>query len=286
MHPEPVNHGEPPSPFRLALIQMHVEGGRPALNLHHAENLLAQAAGQGAQVALLPEALDLGWTHPSARSLATPIPQGEPAQRLAAAAARHRLLICAGLTEKTAHGVYNTAVLFGADGQVLSTHRKLNELTIGHPYYDQGSRLEVVPTPLGNFGLMVCADAFAPGQVLSRALGYMNADVILSPCAWAVPPDHDNNLEPYGKLWRDNYSPVAKDFRIWIIGVSNVGPLLDGPWAGRKCIGSSLAIDHLGQVALQGPYGEDAETVLILNVTPQPRPARGDAWTAHWQQQH
>jgi predicted amidohydrolase len=170
MYPQPVTQGALLSPFRLALIQMRVQGGRPTLNLRHAENLLAQAASQGAQAALLPEALDLGWTHPSARSLAAPIPQGEPAQRLAAAAARHRLLVCAGLTEKTAHGVFNTAVLFGADGEVLGTHRKLNELAIGHPYYDQGSRLEVVRTPFCNIGLMVCADAFAPGQVLSRAL--------------------------------------------------------------------------------------------------------------------
>ena len=35
-----------------------------------------------------------------------------------------------------------------------------------------------------------------------------------------------------GNLWRDNYGPVASDFRLWIAGVSNVGPITAGPWAG------------------------------------------------------
>jgi len=44
---------------------------------------------------------------------------------------------------------------------------------------------------------MICADAFAKDHVLSRSLGYMGADIIISPCAWAVPADHDNLKTPY-----------------------------------------------------------------------------------------
>jgi len=94
----------------------------------------------------------------------------------------------------------------------------------------------------------------------------MGADVILSPCAWAVPADHDNIKEPYGQLWLDNYCPVAREFGLWIAGVSNVGPITDGPWRGRKCIGSSLLIGPAGAVALKGPYGGDAEAVLHARV--------------------
>lgn len=56
----------------------------------------------------------------------------------------------------------------------------------------------------------------------------MGAQIILSPCAWAVPPDHDNVIEPYGQLWLDNYSPVARDFKMWIAGTSNVGVITGG----------------------------------------------------------
>jgi predicted amidohydrolase len=129
---------------------------------------------------------------------------------------------------------------------------------------------------------MICADAFARGQVISRALGWMGADIILSPCAWAVPSDHENQREPYGKLWLDNYQPVARDFRIWIAGVSNVGWLTEGPWKGRKCIGCSLLINPDGEAVLTGPYGPEAEVVLYREVTLEPRPVSGDGWEKFW----
>lgn len=54
-------------------------------------------------------------------------------------------------------------------------------------------------TALATFGLMVCADAFAAGQIVSRTLALMSADVIVSPSAWAVPAGHDNARTPYGQ---------------------------------------------------------------------------------------
>ena len=113
---------------------------------------------------------------------------------------------------------------------------------------------------------MICADGFAPGQSISRTLALMGARTILSPCAWAVPADHDNAREPYGQLWLDNYCPVAREFGVAIAGVSNVGPITAGPWQGRKCIGSSLLIGRDGTEMARGPYGERAETVLLRDL--------------------
>lgn len=264
--------------FKLALIQMRVDGGEKRSNLARAEDRIAEAAAHGARVALLPEALDLGWTHPTAREQAEPIPCGEPTRRLSGSARRHGLWVCAGLTERANTFVYNTAVLITPAGDLLSFHRKLNELTIGHACYDQGDRLSVAATDWATCGLMVCADAFAKDRVLSRSLCYMGADVILSPCAWAVPKDHDNAATPYGALWRNSYAPVAREFAVWIAAASNVGPLMAGPWAGRKCIGCSMVVAPDGCEVLHGPYGEDAETILYTEISPRPRPARGCGW--------
>jgi predicted amidohydrolase len=268
--------------FKLALAQMLVEGGRPDKNLSRAEDRIAEAAARGADLILLPEAMDVGWTHPSSRDAATSVPDGATCARLRAAARRHRRYVCSGLIERAGERVFNAAVLIDARGEVVLLHRKLNELAIGHPFYDSGDRLGVAHTPLGTLGLMICADGFAAGQVLGRALGYMGADVILSPSAWAVPADHDNRAEPYGDLWRHNYRPVARDFQVWIAAVSNVGRLTAGPWAGRNCIGCSLVIGPDGADIIQGPYGPDADTILYVDVEPPPRPARGDEWQAHW----
>jgi hypothetical protein len=81
---------------------------------------------------------------------------------------------------------------------------------------------------------------------LKNAADHMGADVILSPSSWAVPPDHDNAKEPYGDIWNQVYEPVAKEFKMWIIGVSNVGLVTDGPWKNWNCIGCSLVINPNG----------------------------------------
>jgi predicted amidohydrolase len=262
--------------FRLALAQMPVVGGKPDLNLGCAEDCIARAAADGAEVVLLPEALDCGWCHESARSEAGAIPDGVACLRLREAARKHAVHVCAGLIERAGDRLFNSAVLISPQGEMLLHHRKLNELEMAHPIYGLGDRLGVAETPLGAMGLMICADAFAPGQVISRTLGMMGAQIILSPCAWAVPPDHDNAREPYGKLWLDNYGPVATDFEMWIAGASNVGWITDGGWSGHPCIGCSLVMDATGEAVLRGPYGPEAEALLFVNVTFPPRSIRPD----------
>lgn len=253
---------------------MQVLPGNLRANLLHAAELIDQAAIAGAELLVLPEAFDLGWTHPSARKFA-----GNSAPELLQRKARqHKVHICGGYTERDGKSVYNSAILVSPSGNNLLKHRKLNELEIGHHCYAQGDRLGVAHTKLGTIGLMICADAFAPGQVLARALCYMGADIIISPSAWAVPANHNNAAEPYGQLWLDNYQPVARDFKVWIAGVSNTGPISAGPWRGRRCIGSSLIVDPQGQQVLQGPY--DREAILHHKLKLHPRPARGDQWAA------
>ena len=274
--------------FKLALIQTLVKGGRKEENLSHAEELIYRASGGGAQIALLPECLDLGWTHPSSQTKAEPIPTGIPFERLSRAALENDIYICAGLTEKVPGRksgknetqIYNSAVLIDNKGELILLHRKLNELDIGHEYYNLGDRLNVVETEFGVIGLMICADAFAEDQVISRSLCYMGADVILSPSSWAV---SDTNLytekNPYGAIWRKSYGLVSDKYRVWIAGVSNVGELTEGPWAGRTCIGSSLVYDPDGREVLQGPYGADAEAIIYVDIKTVERPFRGHDWT-------
>jgi predicted amidohydrolase len=261
--------------LKLALIQMRVEPGARSDNLRRAAALVAEAASAGAKVAVLPEAMPVGWTDSSFEAFADEIPHGEICTMLGRLAKIHSIYLCAGLVERAAGAIYNSAVLIGPDDRVCLHHRKIYELEIAHHCYAPGDRLGVVDTPLGRIGVMICADAFAPGQVISRTLGLMGAEIILSPCAWAVPPEHDNVKEPYGQLWRDNYGPVARDFGMWIAGVSNVGPITSGPWVGRKCIGCSMLVGPDGEVALQGPYGGNAETILYAEIELEPRQRAG-----------
>ena len=81
-----------------------------------------------------------------------------------------------------------------------------------------------------------------------------------------MPADHDQRSEPYGRLWRDCYGTVAREFPLSIAGASNVGLITAGEWSGRKCIGCSLVVGPGGAPILEGPYGEDAEALLFVDL--------------------
>ncbi len=264
--------------FKLAMIQMYVEPGNLERNLAHAGDLISQAAKEGADVVLLPEVMDLGWTHPSALRMAGSIPEGATCRQICRMAKENNVFICCGIVEKDEDKIFNSAIIVDNNGKVILKHRKLNELDIAHNIYSQGDRLGVCTTPWGTFGLMICADATAKDHVLTRSLCYMGADVILSPSSWAVPPDHDNSTEPYGDTWRNAYGPVSGEFSVWIASASNVGPVTEGPWKDWKCIGCSMIYSPDGKEKLQGPYGEKAETILYQMITPIKRPTRGTGW--------
>ncbi len=257
--------------MKLVLAQMLVEPGRRTANIARAQARIGEAARLGADLVLLPECLDLGWSDPSARDQAEPIPEGYACRCLAEAARRHRIFVCAGLTERAGDHLFNAAVLLDDEGSLRLHHRKIHELDFARALYATGDRAGVAETPWGRIGLMICADGFVPGQVISRTLAAIGASVILSPCAWAVPAGHDNAREPYGALWCDNYGVVCRDDRLVIAGCSSVGIIGAGPWQGRHCIGNSLVVDASGVLA-QGAYGHDADMLVEIELPTPSRP--------------
>src|SRR5213076_546931 len=100
---------------------------------------------------VLPECLDLGWTHPSARDLAQPIP-GPHCAQLTQAVKNAGVYVAAGLVERAGPKLFNAAVLIGPSGDLLLHHRKINELDIALDLYSVGDRVGVVDTELGHAG--------------------------------------------------------------------------------------------------------------------------------------
>ncbi|HEX2474744.1 MAG TPA: carbon-nitrogen hydrolase family protein [Lacipirellulaceae bacterium] len=247
------------------MAQILVEGAQPGANLERAEKSIGNAASQGCRLVVLPECLDLGWTDPCARRLAQPI-QGPHSDRLAVAAKEAGVFVVAGLVERAGNRLYNAAVLIDPHGQIVLQHRKINELEVAHDLYSIGDRLAVAQTELGTLAINICADNFPNSLAIAHVLARMGAQLLLSPSAWAVDADHDNKSEPYGARWREAFSELGRLYDLSVVAVSNVGWLTDGPWKGRKAIGCSLATDCRGQVLAQGPYGESAEALIVVNL--------------------
>jgi predicted amidohydrolase len=76
-------------------------------------------------------------------------------------------------------GVYNTAVAFSPDGELVSSYRKIFPW---RPYeiFTPGDRFEVFDVPgIGRFGFSICYDAWFPE--VSRQLAWLGAEVIINP---------------------------------------------------------------------------------------------------------
>ena len=101
----------------------------------------------------------------------------------------------------------------------------------------------------------------------------MGAQIIVSPSAWAVPPDHDNAATPYGGLWRDAFGALTRSHGLPVVGVSSVGRLEDGAWRGHAVIGCSLAMGGDGTVAAQAGYGEAADELVVVTLRLRADPA-------------
>ncbi|NLW21225.1 MAG: carbon-nitrogen hydrolase family protein [Clostridiales bacterium] len=250
--------------FTIAMVQMRVIPGAPEVNLRQAADLIAQSAREGASLALLPEALDLGWTSPGAASL-TGKRSKASLKTLREAARANNIWVVAGLTQRKGGRVYNTAVLISDKGSLVGRHRKISLVQgVEDSLYTPGSRLEVYDTLFGRLAIPVCADNLMPSIALGEALGLMGADLLLSPCSWAVPPERLG--QPYGQEWYEPYAHLSRRFNMTVIGVSNVGEVAGGAWNGWLAIGNSIAMGPGGQVLKVMPYGPDAQDIALLDL--------------------
>lgn len=262
-----------PRRIRLGLGQLLVEGGEPDRNLERACRMIEEAKGKGCDVVLLPECLDLAWTHPSAKTEARPVP-GPYSDVLCREAARHGLFLCAGLTERDGDKVYNTAIFVDPAGAIRLKYRKINELEVGHEFYELGTWLGTVETPFGRVGVNICADNYIDSLPIGHALARMGAEIIFSPSSWTVDYSVTEVTNPYGEKWERPYSILAKSYGLVVAGTTSVGVIVGGPYEGKKMVGCSLVVGPDGVIA-RGRYNEFAGELIVTDLTVPRRTERG-----------
>lgn len=152
-------------------------------------SLVSDAAAQGAELVVFPEAfltgypkgLDfgarVGMRSPEGRQAfrryfesAIDVP-GPDTDALARAAGRHRVFLVIGVIEREIGTLYCTALFFAADGRLVGKHRKLMPTAMERLIwgFGDGSTLPVFDTPLGKIGAVICWENYMP---LLRAAMY------------------------------------------------------------------------------------------------------------------
>ncbi len=250
--------------LRVAMAQILVEGGEPERNIQRAATLIEKAALQNAQLVLLPETLDLAWTHPSAFEEAEPIP-GKRSDYFCELAKQYNIWLCLGLTEKENDLRYNTAILIDNNGTIVTKYRKINLLEVEFPFYTHGNQLTTILTPFGNIGINICADNYIDSLHIAQTLAHMNAQIILSPSSWTVDHFITEEMDPYREKWIKPLTTISKAYEIPFISTTSVGYIVGGPYEGKKMIGCSLAVDKYGNFT-QGTFNEFASDLLVVEV--------------------
>jgi predicted amidohydrolase len=230
---------------RIAICQTFCIDSDIEGNLKRIEYAVEDAARQRAEIACFPETAVIGWVNPKAHELAAPIP-GALSDRIAALARKHGIMIAIGLCEKDGEALYDSAILVGADGEILLKHRKINTLNeLMDPPYTSGSIDDIgaVDTPVGRVGMLICADTFKNENLDAAAA--TNPELMIIPYGWAAGmdqwPQHARQLEAVVKH-------AAECIGCPVVGTDLVGVISSGPWKGLTYGGQSIAIDADGNV--------------------------------------
>jgi predicted amidohydrolase len=253
-----------PTLMKIAMAQLLVEGGEPERNLQRAEKLIVNATQLGADLVLLPETLDLAWTHPSVYTEAQSVP-GAFSNFFCSIASTNKIWLCLGLTEKVDNGFYNTALLINDKGTIVYKYRKVNLLEVEQPFYMPGTWVSVIDTPFGRLGINICADNYIESLHIGRALAHMGAQIILAPSSWTVDHFVTEEMDPYRDKWIKPLRMLATEYEIPVVSTTSVGYIVGGPYEGKKMIGCSLAVDRFGNIT-QGEFNEFAGDLKVIEL--------------------
>jgi 5-aminopentanamidase len=256
--------GRAPESERIAvgLVQMTCEPGDRAANLERAEHLLAELAGR-VRLACLPEMFEVGYDLKGIGAalfeLAEPVP-GPITEHLARLARRLHLAIVAGLAERdpdVAGLLYDTAVLFDQNGELVGRYRKSHLHPSEHGFFRPGNELPVFALAGLRIGIAVCFEHAFP-QIFTT-LARRGADLVVNPSAVPVGFGHLQDLRTRAR---------AQDNQIFVAAINHVGKEGGVTYCGR-----SQVADPRGEVVAVAPDAAEAAIVaeLDLNVIRQQR---------------
>lgn len=252
-----------PLQSRVAALQM-VSGNDVAANLASAAKLIAEAANEGAQLLVLPEAFAL-FGSGGQRELGASEASAQPRVRdfLSEQASRHNVCIVGGtiplLDEKDQQRPSAACLLIDGSGNEIARYNKIHlfDVDVGDRQgsyresdtYMPGNAVAVANTPVGRVGMAVCYDLrFAELFQLMREQG---AEIIVLPSAFT----RKTGLAHWLPLLRAR----AIETQCYFVGANQGGIHT----AKRQTSGGSVIVDSWGSVCAEAGFGECVITATV-----------------------
>lgn len=236
-------------------------------NLRKAEQMVKEAADQGAQLVMLPEMFQCPYANKFFPQYAEE-GQGQSFQRLSAMARDNGVTLVGGSIPELVRGktegfvsedrLYNTSYIFGPDGRLLGRHRKVHLFDVDVPggirFMESetliaGEDITVVDTPAGRIGVGICFDIrFAE---MFRAMSCAGAQIICVPAAF--------NMTTGPAHWELSFRMRAVDNQCFIAGCSPARDV-EGCYV---AYGHSIVTAPWGNVVAQA---DEAEQVIVAEI--------------------
>ncbi|WP_065500746.1 MULTISPECIES: carbon-nitrogen hydrolase family protein [Burkholderia cepacia complex] len=255
------DHTRSATPYRVAALQM-VSTPDVARNLAEARRLIAEAAGEGAQLVLLPEYFCfMGHRDTDKLALAEPYQDGPIQRFLADAARRHGIWVIGGtlpLKAPEPDRVLNTTLVFDPSGNEAARYDKIHLFNFekGDESFDEartiraGDTVVAFDAPFGRVGLSVCYDLRFPE--LYRRLGDCTLIVVPSAFTYTTGRAH----------WETLLRARAVENQCYVLAAAQGGKHENG----RRTWGHSMLIDPWGEIVAVRDVGA---SVVLGAIDPQ-----------------
>lgn len=255
---------------RLTQVQMVVTEDKSG-NLLRASALIDRAASAGAEIVCLPEMFTTPYANDCFPKYAEPM-DGETSEILSQAARRNGIVLVGGsFPERDGDHLYNTALVFGPDGQLLGKHRKVHLFDIAiegqfsfkeSDTLSAGNAMTVVDTPYGRVGVVICFDIRFPE--LFRLMVLEGAQIILVPAAFntVTGPAHWHLLARSRAVDNQAFvamtSPARQNSGFQAYGHTLVsdpwGTILSEAGEGEELVHSLLDLESLHKIRRELPF--------------------------------
>jgi len=248
----------PESRLRIACVQMEPVVGQKERNVERGLELIERAAAGGANLVVLPELCNSGYvfeTREEANALAEEVPGGPTTKAWMQIAAKHKLVIVAGIAEREGDSLYNAAAIVGPSG-LLGRYRKNHLWGAENLFFEPGNLgMPVFHIGAGRIACAICYDIWFPETFRLAAL--QGADLLCVATNWVPMPEQPATLPVMANILAMG---GAHSNSMFVAAADRVGVE-----RGQPFLGSSIIVSHSGW-PLAGPASFDREELLMADV--------------------